>query len=441
MPVLEKLPCDLAAERLILGSVILDHTAHLAVFNLLKADDFSLRDHQQLFAVMVTMDAAGLPIDRITIASRLNDLKLLEAVGGFSYLISLDEGLPQLPNIESYIRNVLEKSSLRKIIYTAQNLMNRCMVADTEAAELIATADQTLMQINRNESETAQSLNAGQIITKSGGIDKFLSPNQGVRTPWIRLTEITGGYRPQELYVIAGNPGMGKSSMAIQTAMRVSEDGFGVMIFSLEMSRESIVKRMACYRARVDAQKLQLGYLNNEERTRLRKAINEITGWPLWVAEYGVSTVSGIRAALRAKRAAKQDVFMLVIDYLQILQIVGKSKNRVEEVSELTRSLKLLAMEEKVNIQLLSQLSRDNKKERRAPELQDLRDSGSIEQDADAVAFVWRPEMIHRDREDLRGQADLILAKQRNGPTGKIELTWLGQFTAFENRAEDFRDE
>jgi replicative DNA helicase len=442
MPVTEQqLPCDLAAERLILGSVILDHTAHLEVFSLLKADDFSLNLHQKLYSLMVVMDADGETIDRITIASRLNDLKLLEAIGGFSYLISLDEGLPELPSIESYIRIVIEKSSLRKIIYTAQNLMNRCMAADGDAAELIASADQHLMQINRNEASTAEALNAGQIVSKVGGLDKFIDPDPGVSSPWVRLNDITGGYRLQELCVVAGNPGMGKSAIAIQTGMRVAEDGRGVMIFSLEMSRASIVKRMACYRARVDAQKLQLGYLNMEERARLRVAINDITKWPLWIAEYGISTVSGIRAALRAKRAAKQEVFMIVIDYLQILQVVGKSKSRNEEVSELTRSLKLLAMEEKVNIQLLSQLSRDNKKERRPPELQDLRDSGSIEQDADSVAFVWRPELMWREKPELKGLAELILAKQRNGPTGKIELTWVGAFVAFENRTEDFREE
>jgi replicative DNA helicase len=436
----QQLPCDLAAERLILGCVILDYQAYLEVFSLLKMEDFSLHQNQEIYRDMLAMDAAGVPIDRITLASRLNDRNQLRAIGGFTYLVSLDEGLPEGFHIESYIKIVLEKSALRKIIHTASNLIDRCMVADTESAELIALADQTLMQINQHQGETAEALNVGEIIEKGGGIEKFLNPDPGVQTPWIRLTEITGGYRRQELNVVAGNPGMGKSAIAIQCAMKVAEAGLGVMIFSLEMSRGSMIKRMACYRARVDATKLQEGYLNADERTRLRKAIYEISKWPLWISEYGVSTVTGIRAALRAKRSRKHDIFMLVIDFLQILHGVGRPESRNEEVSKITRTLKLLAMEEKVNIQLLSQCNRENKKERRAPELQDLRDSGSIEQDADSVAFIWRPEMMWRDKPEFRGLAELILAKQRNGPTGKIELTWLGQFTAFENRAEDFRE-
>ncbi len=207
------------------------------------------------------------------------------------------------------------------------------------------------------------------------------------------------------------------------------------------MSRNSLVKRMACYRGRIDGAKLRAGYLNSEERARLRNAIHEMSNWPLWIVEHGISTVSAIRASLR-KRRSKRDVFMIVIDYLQLLQTIGRSgQNRTTEVSEITRALKLLATDEDVNVQLLSQLNRDNMKERRPPELRDLRESGSIEQDADAVAFVWRPEMLHRDREDLHGVAELILAKQRNGPTGKIPLVWLGNITAFENAAEDFRQD
>jgi replicative DNA helicase len=434
------LPCDLSAERLILGSVILDYPTHAQVFNLLVPDDFALEKHRTIYKAMRTMDSAGETIDRITVASRLSDLNQLDSVDGLSYLVSLDEGLPQLPNIESYIDIIREKSSLRKIIYAAHHLVDRCMVASADSAELIAFADQTLMKINAKEVETAVALKTGEVIAKAGGIDKFLHPDIGVRTPWKQFSEITGGYRIQELCVVAGNPGMGKTAIAIQSAMRVAEDGLGVMIFSLEMSRASMVARMACYRGRVNGALLRAGYLNAENRERLRKAITDISDWPLWISEYGISTVSGIRAALRAKRAMGHDVFMLVVDYLQLLNVVGKSENRNAAVSEITRGLKLLAMEEKVNIQLLSQLNRDNKKERRAPELQDLRESGSIEQDADSVTFVWRPELMWRDREDYKGLAELIIAKQRNGPTGKIDLTWLGHITAFENRAEDLSE-
>ena len=360
-----QLPCDLAAERLILGSIILDHSSHSDVFTLLQPEDFSLEKNRRIYTVMRVMDSAGESIDRVTIASRLVDLKQLESVDGFSYLVSLDDGLPQMPSIESYINILREKSALRKIVVAADHLINRCIAADANSAALIASADQALMQINQNQAETAEALTAGQIIDKAGGINKFLNPDPGIRTPWTQFTEITGGYRTQELNVIAGNPGMGKSAIAIQTAMRVAEDGRGVLIFSLEMSRASMIRRMICYRGRVNGHLLRAGYVNDQDRTKLRHAINEIAKWPLWIAEYGISTVSGIRAALRSKRSKGQDIFMLVIDYLQLLHVIGKSTNRNEEVSELTRSLKLMAMEEDVNIQLLSQCNRENKKERR----------------------------------------------------------------------------
>jgi len=430
------LPRDISAEKLILGSLILDHQAYGEVFNLLNPEDFILESHRRIYGLMKAMDSTGDSIDRVTVARRLDDLKQLQSVGGLAYLISLDDGLPHLPHIDSYVEIIKEKSAQRKIIVLAQHLMNKSQSRDADAASLVALAEQMLMEVNSKADDTAENLKPGEVVEQEGGIDKFLYPSPGVATPWYRFSEVTGGYRRGELFIIAGNPSMGKSAMAMQVAMKVAAESLGVILFSLEMSRVSLVKRMACYRARVDGAKLRAGYLNTDERNRLRVALNEIADWPLWIAEHGISTVPAIRSALR-KRRSKQDIFMVVVDYLQLLQSISKHTNRNTEVSEITRQLKLMAVDEKVNMQVLSQLNRDNMKERRPPELRDLRESGSIEQDADATAFVWRPEMLHRDREDLHGYAELILAKQRNGPTGKIELTWLGHLTAFENRAQD----
>ena len=434
------LPCDKPAERLILGFRHPRPPGARRSFPTPDLRGFHSRESPPHFSTMHAMDAGGETIDRVTLASRLHDLRLLESIGGLTTLAYLDEGLPQIPSIEGYIDVIREKSALRKIIYSAQHLIDRCVTAQGESKELIELADRTLMQIKAKTDENARAMNPGEVVEAAGGIESFLNPTPGVPTPWVDFTERTGGYRRGELFVLAGNPSMGKSAAALQVAMRVAKENLGAMYFSLEMSRESLVKRMACYHARIDGAKLRAGYLNKEERGRLRDALTETATWPLWISEHGVSTVSGIRAAIRAQRSY-QDIFLVVIDYLQLLQSVGKQSNRNEEVSAITRQLKLMAVEEKINIQLLSQLNRDNMKERRAPELRDLRESGSIEQDADAVAFVWRPEMLFRDREDLHGHAELILAKQRSGPTGKINLTWLGHITAFENRAEDYRDE
>jgi replicative DNA helicase len=434
------LPQDISAEKLVLGSLMLDHPAYAEAFTLLQPEDFSVEVHRRIYGAMKAMDSTGATIDRITVARRLDDLKQLQSIGGLTYLVYLDEGLPQLPHIDTYVEIIKEKAAQRKIIVLAQHLMTRSMAKDSDAASLVSLAEQMLMDVNYKADETAESLKPGEIVEREGGIQKFLYPPPGVATPWIRFSEVTGGYRRGELFIIAGNPSMGKTALAMQIAMKVAEESLGVSVFSLEMSRASLVKRMMCYKARVDGAKFRAGYLTKEERSRLLEAYNLIAGWPIWISEHGISNVPAIRSALR-KRKAKQDIFMVVIDYLQLLQSIGKHSNRSTEVSEITRQLKLMAVDEKVNMQVLSQLNRDNMKERRPPELRDLRESGSIEQDADATAFVWRPEMLHRDRADLRGLAELILAKQRNGPTGKIELTWLGHLTAFENRAEEFRDE
>lgn len=433
-----ELPYSPDAEKLLLGSLMLDHEAHASIFQLLKPDDFHLEVNRRIYGVMQEMDVSGAKIDRMTLASRLVDQQKLQGIGGLTYLTELDRGLPQMPNIEGYVSIVREKSALRKIIFAAQNLMNRCMSAGDNSSDLIALADRTLSEIGYQPSETAELLTPTEIVEKAGGLELFINRKQsaGVKTPWPRLTDLTGGYRRGELFVVAGNPSHGKSSASLQIAMSVAEAGLGVLIFSLEMSRASLVERMACCRGRVDSSKLRAGYLNLEERSRIRRAVADFADWPLWIAEHGISTVSAIRAALR-KRRTKAPVFMVVIDYLQLLHGIGRAANRNAEVSEITRSLKLLAVDEDVNVQLLSQLNRDNLKEKRAPALHDLRESGSVEQDSDAVAFTWRPEMLWRDREDLRGHAELLLLKQRNGPTGKIDLVWLGHFTKFEERAHE----
>lgn len=434
------LPQDISAEKLVLGSVILDHPAHAEVFNLLQPEDFILEKHRRIYGAMKAMDSTGDVIDRITIARRLDDLKQLQSVDGLGYLVSLDDGLPQVPHLDSYIEIIREKAAQRKIIILAQHLINRSGAPESDAASLASLAEQMLMDVNYKTDETAATLKPGEVIEQAGGIDKFLYPTPGVDTPWVRFSEVTGGYRRGELFIIAGNPSMGKSALAMQIAMKIASESLGVCVFSLEMSRVSLLQRMGCYKARVDGAKFRAGYLGKDEESRLRAALAIICTWPIWIAEHGISTVPAIRSALR-KRQVKQDIFMVVVDYLQLLQSIGKHSNRSTEVSEITRQLKLMAVDEKVNMQVLSQLNRDNMKERRPPELRDLRESGSIEQDADATAFVWRPEMLFRDREDLRGEAELILAKQRNGPTGKIKLTWIGHLTAFENRAEDYRDD
>lgn len=435
------LPAHLESERAILGSLALSHQAHAEALTLLSPDDFSIEKHRRIFGAMLAIDRAGGQIDRITLASELIDRGQLESVDGLTYLATLDSDLPQFLGIGHYVEIVKEKAALRRIIIAAQGLVNRCLGSEETSAEIIAGAEQALSEIGQAAtSDTAAMLTPGEVIEASGGLQKFLSPQRGigVETPWKRLSDMTGGFRRGELFVVAGNPSHGKSALALQIGAHCASLGHGTQIISLEMSRESLVERLACSRARVDSAKLRAGYLSHEERARLQKAVNGILDWPLWLGEHGVSTTVGIRSALRKQRV-KSDVFMVVIDYLQIMNSLSRSQNRNAEISEMTRTLKLLAVDERVNVVLLSQLNRDNVKEKRPPALHDLRESGSIEQDANAVLFVWRPEMLpgNRERADLRGHAELLLAKQREGPVGKIDLIWIPSYTKFESRVED----
>ncbi len=310
------LPQDISAEKLILGSLILDHAAHAETFGLLQPEDFILESHRRIYVALKAMDTAGETIDRVTIASRLANSNQLQSIGGLTYLVSLDDGLPQFPHLDSYVEILREKAAQRKIIGMARHLMNLSLSTGADAGELVALAEQMLMDVNYASDDTAEALLSGEVIEQEGGLEKFLYPTPGVATPWPKFSEVTGGYRRGELFIIAGNPSMGKSAMAMQVAMKVAQEGLGVSVFSLEMSRVSLVKRMACYRARVDGARLRAGYLSADERNRLRVAVNEISNWPIWIAEHGVSTVPAIRSVLR-KRRSKTDIFMVVVDYLQ----------------------------------------------------------------------------------------------------------------------------
>ena len=434
----DALPCAVDVERYILGSAVMDKVHPEPFFSHLTVEDFILEKHRRIFAAMQDMDQKGITIDRVTLARHLMDLGQLESVDGLSYLTALDAGLPDHPNVDRYTEILREKTALRKIIYCCQNLMTRCYCAGENPRDLMQFAEEKLTEIEYRPRETARGMSIAEIIDQCGGLDKFLSQqSDGVRTPWTGLTEMTGGYRSGELWVLAGNPSMGKSAAALQVAATVAGQGKAVMIFSLEMSRKVMFQRMACTRAGINGAKFRNGYIGSEGRAQLRDAINEITSLPLSIFEHGISTVSAIRSAVRKKKVTNPDLFMIVIDYLQLLQGIGKAGNRNEEISEITRQLKLLAMEEKINIHLLSQLNRENLRERRQPQLHDLRESGSIEQDADCVAFVWRPEMLFRDREDLKGQAQLLLWKQREGPTGQINLQWLHHLGKFVTPSDD----
>jgi len=440
------LPTNVDAERFVLGSILLDDSFYIQAAGTLESDDFSLEKHRRIFRRMGELNERGEKIDRVTVANELMKFGELEACDGLSYLVSLDDGLPQIPNLDSYIRIVKDKAVLRRIIFTSQHMMNRAMQGEEAPEEILAGAEETLLQLGEARVKSGL-VNPQQILQSyDGGINAFLDPSKrikGISSGFTKLDEYTGGMHGGDLVILAARPSMGKTALALNIAQHVAlKLKQTVAIFSLEMSKESLLTRMLCAAARVDSQKFRAGYLSQEERRKLNHALHELVEAPLYIDDTPGVHLMDMHAKLRRLQAENQKsggVKLVIVDYLQLMTGRGRFENRNQEVSALSRGMKLLAKELNVPMLVLSQLSRavETRQGDHRPQLSDLRESGSIEQDADLVGFIFREEVYNKNREDLRGLAELIIAKQRNGPVGTVNLVFLHAQTKFENRAED----
>jgi replicative DNA helicase len=446
---LEKgLPANLDAERFVLGAILMDDSFFVQVAGTLDPEDFTLEKHRRIYTRMSDLAQRGERIDRVTVANELMKCGQLESVDGLSYLVSLDDGLPQIFSLDSYIRIVKDKAVLRRIIFTSQKLIDRCIVGEEEPDAILAGAEETLLKLG--ESRAKDSLvNTEQILRDfEGGIEVFLDPSKrirGISTGFRKFDEMTAGLHEGELIILAARPSMGKTALALNIAQHVAANPHNpktVAVFSLEMSKESLLNRLICTTARVDQQKFRAGYLNQEERRRLHMALHQMMKAPLFLDDTSGANLMDIHAKLR-RLQAEQGLGLVVIDYLQLMSSRGRSENRNQEISTISRGLKLLSKEMRVPFLVLSQLNRapETRPGDHRPQLSDLRESGSIEQDADLVAFIYREEVYNRDREDLKGLAKLIIAKQRNGPIGDVNLVFLKEFTKFENPLNDLDDE
>ncbi len=439
------LPANLDAERFVLGSVMMDDSAYIQVAGTVEAGDFSLEKHRRIFLRMSELYERGEKIDRVTLANELLKRGELESCDGLSYLVSLDDGLPQLSNVDSYVRIVKDKSLLRRIILRSQQLIDRCLVGKEEPDDILASAEDAFLKLGEASVDTGLATPA-QIIDQFGdGINAFLDPSKrvkGLSTGFLKLDEMTGGLHPGELFILAARPSMGKTALALNIAQHIATHPSmrkTVAIFSLEMSKESLLTRMLCSAARVDNSKFRAGYLNSDERRQLSAAAAQLMDAPIYIDDTSGANLMDVHAKLRRLKR-DEDLALVVIDYLQLMGGRGKYENRVQEVSALSRGLKLMAKDLGVPMLVLSQLSRapETRIGEHKPQLSDLRESGSIEQDADVVGFIYREEVYKPDRADLKGLADLIVSKQRNGPTGTVKMVFFKQFTKFENRKEDF---
>jgi replicative DNA helicase len=444
---LEKgLPANIDAERFILGSVLLNAQRFIEIAGAITQEDFALEKHRRIFSRMFELHERGEKIDRVTVANELLRYNELESVDGLSYLVSLDDGLPHIPNLDSYVKIVQDKATLRRIILASQHLVNRALLAEEDPADILASAGDVLLKLGEARTEKGLMTPLEVIQNYQGGLNAFLDPSRrikGISTGFTKLDEMTGGFHSGELIILAARPSMGKTAFALNIAWHVATRLFQpVAVFSLEMSQESLLTRMLCAAARVDSQRFRTGYLNEQERQKLRQAANQMVEAPIFIDDTAGANLMDMHAKLRKLKQQGTKLGLVVVDYLQLMSSKGRSENRNQEVSQISRGLKLLSKELDCPFLVLSQLSRatETRVGDHRPQLSDLRESGSIEQDADLVGFIFREEVYKRDREDLHGVAELILAKQRNGPIGTVPMVFLHNQTRFENRAEDLGD-
>ena len=440
------LPASIDAERSILGAILLESLLFDQAAEL-KPDDFSLDAHRRIFSRMRDLQDSGRPVDMITLAEELDRRKEVEAVGGVAYLSSLIDGLPERPSIEHYVRIVRNKSLLRGLINIAQLAIAEAIDHSDEAEEVINRAEQGIFQLSENR--LGQGFSDIPTIVKNsfGSLDALYARGQeitGLATHYTQLDKMTAGFQPSDLIVIAARPSMGKTAFAMNIAENAAVmDGKVVGVFSLEMSKEALLMRMLASHSRVDSHRLRTGFIPREDREKLTFATESLMQARLFIDDTPGVSVTEMRSKARRLKQQEGRLDLLIVDYLQLMSAVpigGKRfENRTQEVSAISRGLKAVAKELKVPVVALSQLSRapESRGGDHRPQLSDLRESGSIEQDADVVAFIFREEVYKKDDPDLEGLAEIIVAKQRNGPTGLIKLAFLHSCTRFENRAAE----
>ena len=440
------LPASIDAERSILGAILLESLLFDQAAEL-KPDDFSLDAHRRIFSRMRDLQDSGRPVDMITLAEELDRRKEVEAVGGVAYLSSLIDGLPERPSIEHYVRIVRNKSLLRGLINIAQLAIAEAIDHSDEAEEVINRAEQGIFQLSENR--LGQGFTDIPTIVKNsfGSLDELYARGQeitGLATHYTQLDKMTAGFQPSDLIVIAARPSMGKTAFAMNIAENASVmDSKVVGVFSLEMSKEGLLMRMLASHSRVDSHRLRTGFIPREDREKLTFATESLMQARLFIDDTPGISVTEMRSKARRLKQQEGRLDLIVVDYLQLMSAVpigGKRfENRTQEVSAISRGLKAVAKELKVPVVALSQLSRapESRGGDHRPQLSDLRESGSIEQDADVVAFIFREEVYKKDDPDLEGLAEIIVAKQRNGPVGMIKLAFLHSCTRFENRAEE----
>lgn len=438
-------PHDVEAEQAILGCMLTDKDSVIAAMEVLKEEDFYREDNRAIYSAMLSLYGRAEPIDIITVKAELVENGKFDQVGGLEYLAVLPEKVPTTTNIEKYIKIVEDKALLRTLIRTANDMIAAGYDQTEDVEDIMNVAEKKIFDIMQNKNSKGYTPIKEVLVGTFAELERLYNQKgyiTGVETGFSDLDYKTSGFHKSDLIIIAARPAMGKSAFAINIATHAAVNrNVPVVIFNLEMSKEQVANRILCSEAMVDGNKIRTGKIDDNEWIKLANASGRLAEAPIYIDDTPGISVTEIRAKCR-KLKLEKDIGMVIIDYLQLVQGSGKRLigSREQEISEISRSLKILAKELDIPVIALSQLSRSaEKRDDKRPMLADLRESGAIEQDADIVMFLYRDDYYNQDSEK-KNIAEVILAKHRGGSTGTVELLWMGNYTKFANM-EKYRNE
>ena len=436
-------PHSLEAERGVLGGVLLDNEALHVVLQLLKKDDFYSEANARLFDAIGALYSAGTPIDTITLRAEIVSRGQLQSVGGDEYLLELTNTIPTVANIEAHARIVRERALVRRLILACHEIAAKGYGDYGDTVDFLDTAEKAIFDVAQQQVRSPYEHIKEVVLRTFKQIHEAAERGEritGLPSGFTELDDKTAGMHPGDLIIVAGRPGMGKTAFALNVATNaVLQKKVSVAVFSLEMPKEQLVRRMLCSEARVDGSRLRSGQLWREDWPKLARAAGALSELPVYIDDTPGITMTELRAKSRRLKT-QEDLSLIVVDYLQLMRSGSKNDSREQEISEISRSLKNLAKELGIPVIALSQLNRGVEsraaKDKR-PQLSDLRESGAIEQDADTILFIYRDEVYNRDAGDNRNRAEIIIGKQRAGPTGIVHCAYFNEYTRFDNLARD----
>lgn len=431
-------PQNIEAEKALLGCMLIDEETKMKVLETVKKDFFYNNAHRQIFSSIVALYEKNEKCDLITLTNQLKKEGKLEEVGGVEYLTEIAEFVPTSAHIDEYIKIVKDKYILRSLISTATQIISEASEEPENVEDVLDKSETLIFEITQDNIEK-EAYALKDLLKENLEIIENIQDRKGfitgIPTGYIDLDRYIGGFHPSELIIIASRPGMGKTALATNIALNLAAGGneTPILFFSLEMSKEQLVQRMLCCEAKIDSKKLRDGTLSDSEITKLLMAAGHLEKAPIFIDDTPALSAFELRARARRLKA-KENIQIIFIDYLQLMRSTKRAENRQQEITEISASLKSLARELNIPVVAISQLSRaTEQRENKKPHLSDLRESGSIEQDADLVLLLFREDYYNKEDPDIQGVAEVIIAKQRNGPVGSINLTFIKEFTRFEN--------